>query len=524
MAKSHSRRQFLHDSTTATAGVLLTAGAVSAQHEEGHGPGLQIPPAVPAPTTQEHVHKHSDMGYRPVEVPDVSKLPYEMDGSIKVFHLVCEPVKRTFVPGWTFDLWGYNGSVPGPTIEAVEGDRVRIHVTNKLPELTSMHWHGLELPIGMDGVPGVCQDPILPGETYIYEFDLIQNGTFFYHSHMPMQELIGMIGFFIIHPQSPYDPPADRDFGLVLQEWAVLPNNTVPNTLSMEFNWLTFNGKAGPDITPLLVQIGERVRIRFINMGMDHHPIHIHGNTWQVTGTEGGRIPPTAWIPGNTVLVGVAQARDVEFVAKYPGDWMLHCHLPHHMMNHMMSMVGPMAHGPGVPGGMSMTNGMGMLQQGNALSEDFGPSLGRAMGLGSEQERVVSNHLGIAHENHQNRPDHSEQMQDMPEHHGMNHDAHQVPAADETGNETTSYSDHMPTAVANAGAVPGYPQDMFMPNDRLYDKPENYGLRPGWSGAVEGMTTLVRVLTPEMFEKIRALQKESNSRVPREQKPSSHQH
>lgn len=523
MAKSHSRRQFLQDSTAATAGVLLTAGAVRAQQEESHGPVHESHTDNVPPNAHEHVHEHSDGRYLPVEVPDVPKLTYEMDGGTKVFRLVCEPVKRSFVPSWTFDLWGYNGSVPGPTIEAVEGNRVRIHVTNKLPELTSMHWHGLELPISMDGVPGVCQDPILPGESYTYEFDLIQNGTFFYHSHMPMQELIGMIGFFIIHPRVPHDPPVDRDFGLVLQEWAVLPNNTVPNTLSMEFNWLTFNGKAGPDITPLLVQIDERVRIRFINMGMDHHPIHIHGNTWNVTGTEGGRIPPTAWVPGNTVLVGVAQARDVEFVAKYPGDWMLHCHLPHHMMNHMMSMVGPMAHGSGVPGGLSMTSGMGMLQQGNAFSEDFGPSLGRGMGFGSDQEQVVSNHLGNAHDSHQTRPEPVIEMSEMPDHGAMKHEAPQPSAKDATGQETAAHGDHQSTASINARAVPGYPQDMFMPDDQAYAKPENYGLRAGWSGSVEGMTTLVRVLTPEMFEKIRSMQKKE--RVPSEQtEPSTHKH
>ncbi len=522
MSETHSRRQFLQNSTAVTAGVLLTAGAESGG-QKLHTPDSHHPPRADTPNAQEHVAVQNDVPFVPVQVPDVPILPYELDGTTKVFRLVCEPVKRSFVPGWTFDLWGYNGSVPGPTIEAIEGDRVRIHVTNNLPELTSMHWHGLELPIGMDGVPGVCQDPILPGESYIYEFDLIQNGTFFYHSHMPMQELIGMIGFFIIHPRVPHDPPVDRDFGLVLQEWAVLPNNTVPNTLSMEFNWLTFNGKAGPDITPLLVQIGERVRIRFINMGMDHHPIHIHGNTWNVTGTEGGRIPATAWIPGNTVLIGVAQARDVEFVAKYPGDWMLHCHLPHHMMNHMMSMVGPMAHGSGVGSGMSMTNGMGMLQQGNALSEDFGPSFGRGMGLGADQEQVVSNHLGSTHAQPEASGEPMNKMNEMPEHGELNHETHQGAGANAIGKELEPHGKHL-AASPDAATVPGFPQDMFMPEDQLYQKPENFGLRAGWSGAVEGMTTLVRVLTPEMFEKIRAMQSNGQERNPPSPMPAKHHH
>ena len=107
----------------------------------------------------------------------------------------------------------------------------------------------------------------------------------------------------------------------------------------MEFNWLTFNGVAAPLTTPLIARLGSRVRLRFVNLGMDHHPIHLHGNQFVITGTEGGRAPESTWYPANTVLVGVAQARVVEFEAKYPGAWMIHCHLPHHMMNSMMDLL-----------------------------------------------------------------------------------------------------------------------------------------------------------------------------------------
>jgi FtsP/CotA-like multicopper oxidase with cupredoxin domain len=114
----------------------------------------------------------------------------------------------------------------------------------------------------MDGSVGLGQDPVAPGGRYIYEFPLDQHGTFFYHSHFAMQEMMGMLGMFIMHPKEPASPRVDRDFGIILQEWALLPNNMVPNTLSMEFNWLTFNGKSGPAITPMIVKQGERVRIR----------------------------------------------------------------------------------------------------------------------------------------------------------------------------------------------------------------------------------------------------------------------
>jgi FtsP/CotA-like multicopper oxidase with cupredoxin domain len=407
--------------------------------------------------------------FLPVHTPDLPKLPYEIKGGVKIFHLVAEPAKREFLPGYVFDVWGFNGHMPGPTIEVQEGDRVRIIFENRLPEPITVHWHGLEVPIEMDGVPGVTQPPVKPGETFVYEFTLHQNGTFFYHSHMAMQEMMGMIGFFIIHPKKPYEPRADKDFGIILQEWAILPNNTIPNSLSMEFNWLTMNGKAGPATTPLIVKLGDRVRIRFVNLGMDHHPIHLHGHQWYITGTEGGRIPETAWYPNNTVLVGVAQGRDVEFVAKYPGDWMLHCHLPHHMMNHMVSMVGPMAEmGSGMGAGMGMEAGMGMVEKGPVLSKELGPGMGRGMGLGTAREKVVSHMAGMQHPGHEEIGGHS---------------------------------------IEERRGVPGYPQDMWMPMDEVVTRPETFGLHPGWSGAVQGMMTLVRVLPRkeyvEMMERIR---------------------
>jgi FtsP/CotA-like multicopper oxidase with cupredoxin domain len=248
-------------------------------------------------------------------------------------------VKKKIAPFKTIDAWGYNGSCPGPTIQVQQGERVRVIFENHLPESTSMHWHGLELPIEQDGVPYISQKPVAPGEKYVYEFTVHQEGTFFYHAHSAMQEMMGLLGFFVAHPERDYKPRADHDYGLILQEWAVLPSNTVPNTASMEFNWLTFNGVSAPMTTPLLARLGSRVRLRILNLGMDHHPIHLHGHQFVLTGTEGGRAPESTWYSMNTVLVGVAQARVVEFEAKYPGAWMIHCHLPHHMMNSMMDLL-----------------------------------------------------------------------------------------------------------------------------------------------------------------------------------------
>ena len=200
-----------------------------------------------------------------------------------------------------------------------------------------------------------------------------------------------MLGGFIIHPKTAYAPHVDKDYLIALQEYAVLPNSSIPNSMNMEFNWLTFNGKAGPASTPLVIRQGERVRVRFINMGMDHHPIHLHGFTFWETGREGARQQESAWTRGNTTLVGVAQARDFEFVADRLGDWMLHCHLPHHMMNQMSSNVGPMTRvGRGMQAGASMEEGMGMLRDGNATSENRAPSLGRGLGVGSTTETLMT--------------------------------------------------------------------------------------------------------------------------------------
>lgn len=405
---------------------------------------------------------------------------------MKVFHLIAEPVTQQIVPDKTVNVWGFNGTAPGPTIQVTHGDRVRIIVDNHLPEPTSMHWHGFEIPIDMDGGPGISQDPIKPGGRFVYEFTLHQEGTFFYHSHMAMQEMLGMLGAFIMHPKDAYTPRVDKDFLVMLQEYAVLPNNSVPNTMSMEFNWLLLNGKAGPTVTPLIVRLGDRVRIRMINLGMDHHPMHLHGHTFYVTGTEGGRIPQTAWIPGNTVLVGVAQARDIEFIANNAGDWMFHCHLPHHMMNQMSSNVGPMTRlAKGMPVGVDMNNGMGMLNgtPGAPTGEDYGPSLGRSMGVGSTNDQPIANTPLSQKKAMAAMPDMA-----MP---GMDHGDMKVEAG----------------VTPNANSVPGFPQDAYMEGtmmamDEMVQKPQNYGLRPGWSGFMQGMMTFVRVLPPDKYETV----------------------
>ena len=322
-----TRRQILISALTSFAGGTLLKKAEAASTKN-----------------QTHTHtksssKHpSQTHYMPVVTLNGNTLPYKIKNGVKEFHLIAEPVEREFAPGMKVKCWGYNGQTPGPTIEAVEGDRVRILVTNKLPEHTTIHWHGIFLPNGMDGVGGLNQPHINPGETYVYEFTLKQNGTFMYHPHADemVQLAVGMMGIFIIHPKEPENPRVDRDFAIMLHEWAIHPGTYRPDpAVMLDFNIFTFNSKVFPAIDHLVVKTNDRVRIRIANLSMDEHPIHIHGHAYRITATDGGKIPKAGQWPETTVLVPVGSTRDVEFIADAPGDWAFHCHKSHHTMNPM---------------------------------------------------------------------------------------------------------------------------------------------------------------------------------------------
>jgi FtsP/CotA-like multicopper oxidase with cupredoxin domain len=201
---------------------------------------------------------HSTLPYTPVVTLNGSTLPWKMVNGVKEFHLIVEEVTWEMAPGMVIKAWGYNGQTPGPTIEAVEGDHVRILVTNKLPEPTAVHWHGILLPSGMDGVQGLSQKPIMPGETFAYEFTLNQHGTQMYHSHGDEMVQIGLgtMGFFIIHPKERKDK-IDRDYAIFLNEWFVEPGSSRPDPNVMtDFNLFTFNSRAFPGTAPLVARPG----------------------------------------------------------------------------------------------------------------------------------------------------------------------------------------------------------------------------------------------------------------------------
>ena len=275
--------------------------------------------------------------FNPIVTLNGWSLPWRMKDNVKEFHLVAEPVVREIAPGMKANLWGYNGQSPGPTIEAVEGDRVRVFVTNKLPEHTSVHWHGILLPSGMDGVSGLTQPPIDVGKTFVYEFVLQRSGTFMYHPHADemTQMAMGMMGLFIVHPKDPRQFKVDRDYGFILNAYDIDPGAATPKVNTMlDFNLWTWNSRAFPGIDPLVARTGDRVRVRVGNLTMTNHPIHMHGPHFEVVGTDGGWVPRSARGPEVTTEVAVGQMRAFEFDAA-AGDWAIHCHKSHHTMNSM---------------------------------------------------------------------------------------------------------------------------------------------------------------------------------------------
>jgi manganese oxidase len=280
--------------------------------------------------------------YHPVATLNGWSLPWRMHRGIKEFHLVAEPVIREIAPGMQANLWGYNGQSPGPTLEVVEGDRVRIFVTNRLPEPTSIHWHGQRLPNGMDGVSGLNQPSIKPGQTYVYEFTAQRAGTFMYHPHADetTQMAMGMMGFWVTHPRDPGHMRVDRDYVFLLNAYDIAPGSFTPKVSTMlDFNLWTFNSRAFPGTDPMVARLGERVRIRVGNLTMTNHPIHLHGHEFVVVGTDGGWTPPDSRWPEVTTDIAVGQMRAIEFTAAAAGDWAFHCHKSHHTMNAMSHTV-----------------------------------------------------------------------------------------------------------------------------------------------------------------------------------------
>jgi FtsP/CotA-like multicopper oxidase with cupredoxin domain len=330
----NSRRQLLG------AAGALTAAVAAASVSRVALAALPEPVLQTRPDTMPPLQPASGRPYRPVVTLNGWTLPWRMRDGVKEFHLVAEPVVREMAPGFKAHLWGYNGQSPGPTIEVVEGDRVRLYVTNRLGELTSIHWHGQRLPNGMDGVTGLNQPGIPPGKTFVYEFVARRPGTFMYHPHADemVQMAMGMMGFWVTHPKEPHPliEEVDRDFCFLLASYDIDPGSHTPKIMTMlDFNLWAWNSRIFPGIDPLVVRHMDKVRIRVGNLTMTNHPIHLHGHEFTVTGTDGGPTPPGSRRPEVTADVAVGQMRQLDFLADEEGDWAFHCHKSHHTMNAM---------------------------------------------------------------------------------------------------------------------------------------------------------------------------------------------
>ena len=325
-----SRRDFIRTTgaTVLGAGIVSRAGAASVPEAPSNKDADTMPPMVPP----------NGRPYNPVVTLNGWTLPWRMNRGWKEFHLLAEPVVREMAEGMNAHLWGYNGQSPGPTIECVEGDKVRIFVTNKLREHTTVHWHGILVPNGMDGVGGLTQPQIPPGKTFVYEFQMTKSGTFMYHPHADemIQIAMGMYGSLVVHPMNPGQHRVDRDFIFIMTAYDIDPGSYTPRVNTMtEFNMWTWNSRVFPGIDPFVVRKGDRARIRFGNLTMTNHPIHLHGYDFEVTCTDGGWVPRQARWPEVTVDCAVGQMRALEFDAVHPGDWAIHCHKSHHTMNAM---------------------------------------------------------------------------------------------------------------------------------------------------------------------------------------------
>ncbi len=264
----------------------------------------------------------------------IDELPYEENSEgVKVFALSIDEILWDYGDGNPVHSFGYNTQLPGPDIRVTEGDRVRFEVTNNLPEATTVHWHGIDIEWAADGVPGVTQDPIKPGETYTYEFTAYPAGTRFYHTHgshhgdEAEQMDMGLAGAFIVEPPEPAVEPPDQDITWVLTE-------------RIRYGIFPIHGAIYPAVPEIVVQEGDRVRVRLINAGSStFHPMHLHGHQFTVVAVDGNPVPEPAQLIRNTLPILPGETYDIEFIANNPGLWMFHCHELQHAAGGMIGYV-----------------------------------------------------------------------------------------------------------------------------------------------------------------------------------------
>jgi manganese oxidase len=346
MTTPKTRRNFLRDATAATAAVAIAGIACAAEGAQqaadtagtpGQSGGTMGPHDTATHSAEQRAAEEMDRlheaGVRafPAKTAGLGNqlVAPRMEGDVKVYDLTCKVVQWETEPGKRVTGWAYNGIVPGPQIRVTQGDRVRVNVKNELPESTSVHFHGLELPNDQDGVPFITQPPIRPGQSYTYEFTVPNAGSHMYHSHhnAAKQVALGLLGAFVVQPRrlSAHDR-VDVDYVMILNDGA---------------HGYTINGKGFPATEPIVARRGQRVRIRFMNEGMMIHPMHLHGMHMTVVAKDGWDLPAAGVFRCDTLNIAPGERWDVVVNCTNPGTWAFHCHiLPHAESQHgMFGMV-----------------------------------------------------------------------------------------------------------------------------------------------------------------------------------------
>ena len=263
-------------------------------------------------------------------------------GQVRRFDLTVSETAWELLPGVTTTAVAFNETVPGPTIRVTEGDTVKVAVTNRLAESTSIHWHGLHVPNDQDGVGGVTQPMIGSGQTFNYEFIAPHAGTFMYHAHganSREQMDRGLYAPFIIDPAGGDPIKADKEVTLTIGNWmvggagGVMPGMDMASgaSMSMDYDYFTINGKSFPATDPIQVTQGQLVRLRFLNPSQTIHPMHLHGTDMAIVAKDGEPLAEPQRI--NTLDIAPGETYDVVFLADNPGTWLLHCHDLHHASN-----------------------------------------------------------------------------------------------------------------------------------------------------------------------------------------------
>ncbi len=285
----------------------------------------------------------------------------QVEQNVKEFNLIAMEAQTQIAQRVTLPVWTYGGTVPGMEIRVTEGDYVKVHVTNQLDVPITIHWHGYPVTSDMDGVPGLTQDAVLPGDSYTYEFKADLPGTYWYHSHQESSKQVdmGLYGALVVLPKDKLE--ADEDYTLILDEWA--ENGEGEMTMSSEssdmqgmgnemdassqsngdkdkknlelqeeqmmkelYNIYTVNGKSGDLIEPLAVKKGDTVRLRFINAGYRSHGIHIPGRNFKVVSLDGQDIKGAEEIKDQIILIAPGERYDIEFTVNTDEDFIIDFH------------------------------------------------------------------------------------------------------------------------------------------------------------------------------------------------------